>query len=484
MVQQSGSMNPNLQGGSSNPDSDVIILVMGFTGCGKSTFINLATQSERKLAVGHSIQSCTASVDQADPFYLNGRRVIMYDTPGSNDTYKDEHEILRIVALELEKQYRPGTTKKQLVHGVIYIHRISENRVGNLAISNFKTFRKICGEDSLKNVVIVTTMWDKVTKEEGERRVQDLISLDDFFKPALAKKAQLVHHTPNTVDSAHNIINLIIQNNPLPLDIQKELVDQGKDITQTSAGKELDKQVAKLTAMYEEKLRKQKQEMDEARKQRDAETEQEMKELSEKVQAKVDKLNRDRENQAAEYKKLQAQLLQAEEDRKREAKVAQDRLNALDEQRKRDAITAQRQLESAKAEWLRNAQPIWQASTSGFQPGTYFVFNYRSGRVLDLAGYDNWSMLCFPFHGGPNQQWIFTSYGQDTFSIRDVRSGRYVSSYGQDNTRLAGSNSPYGWLVRRDSSTGCYIISVPGTNLVFDHADYGRSEFVSISPIL
>lgn len=29
----------------------------------------------------------------------------MYDTPGSNDTYKDEHEILRIVALELEKQY-------------------------------------------------------------------------------------------------------------------------------------------------------------------------------------------------------------------------------------------------------------------------------------------------------------------------------------------------------------------------------------------
>jgi hypothetical protein len=35
---------------------------------------------------------------------LDGRRVILFDTPGSDDTNKDESEVLRIIAFELEKQ--------------------------------------------------------------------------------------------------------------------------------------------------------------------------------------------------------------------------------------------------------------------------------------------------------------------------------------------------------------------------------------------
>lgn len=76
---------------------------MGQTGSGKSTFINLATQSD-KLRVGHSITSCTSTVDMADPFILDGRQVFLFDTPGFNDTTKTEADILRIIASELETQ--------------------------------------------------------------------------------------------------------------------------------------------------------------------------------------------------------------------------------------------------------------------------------------------------------------------------------------------------------------------------------------------
>ena len=76
---------------------------MGQTGSGKSTFINLATQSD-KLRVGHSITSCTSTVDIADPFELDGRQVVLLDTPGFNDTTKSEAEVLRIVASEFETQ--------------------------------------------------------------------------------------------------------------------------------------------------------------------------------------------------------------------------------------------------------------------------------------------------------------------------------------------------------------------------------------------
>lgn len=58
----------------------------------------------KKLRVGDSLESCTDSVDVAPAFYLDGREVILYDTPGFNDTNKSESEILRIIASELEYQ--------------------------------------------------------------------------------------------------------------------------------------------------------------------------------------------------------------------------------------------------------------------------------------------------------------------------------------------------------------------------------------------
>jgi predicted GTPase len=40
------------------PD-DIIIAVMGITGCGKSTFVNLF--SDRRLEVGHGLDSCKSN---------------------------------------------------------------------------------------------------------------------------------------------------------------------------------------------------------------------------------------------------------------------------------------------------------------------------------------------------------------------------------------------------------------------------------------
>lgn len=54
--------------------------------------------------MGHGISSCTDTVDVAEPFQLDGRRVFLFDTPGFDDTNKSEQEILRTIAIELEKQ--------------------------------------------------------------------------------------------------------------------------------------------------------------------------------------------------------------------------------------------------------------------------------------------------------------------------------------------------------------------------------------------
>ena len=58
------------------------------------------------MPVGHDISSCTSTlqyaiVDNPSTRKLEGRRVIIVDTPGFDDTYEDDVEILRRIAVWL-----------------------------------------------------------------------------------------------------------------------------------------------------------------------------------------------------------------------------------------------------------------------------------------------------------------------------------------------------------------------------------------------
>ena len=118
------------------------------------------------------------------------------------------------------------------------MHRISDIRMGGVSTRNLRMFRKLCGDDSLKNVVIVTNMWGKVTEEEGNEREKQLASEDKFFKPILDQGGQIARHY-NTEKSAQAILMRMIQNQPKALDIQVGLVDLGLNLGQTAAGEEL-----------------------------------------------------------------------------------------------------------------------------------------------------------------------------------------------------------------------------------------------------
>src|SRR5688572_18581441 len=98
-------------------------------------------------------------------------------------------------------RYKDGTK----LAGIIYIHRISDFRMGGIATRNFKMFRRLCGDSTLKNVIIVTNMWGQVPKEVGEARETELATQDLFFKPVLDSGALMLRHH-NTIDSAHDIL--------------------------------------------------------------------------------------------------------------------------------------------------------------------------------------------------------------------------------------------------------------------------------------
>ncbi|KAF8170412.1 hypothetical protein BJ912DRAFT_1066593 [Pholiota molesta] len=201
------------------------IQVVGATGSGKTNFVNVA--SGANLRVGGELQSCLNIVQIAQSFILNGQSITLIDTPGFDDTTKDDSDTLRMISVFLATNYENG---KKLA-GVIYIHRVSDIRMSGISTRNFNMFRQLCGDSTLQNVVILTSMWGDVTCEVGE---------------ALLEKDALLLRHENTTQSAHAIVQHIIQNRPYSLQIQRELVDEKKDISGTAAGVERQRKAIRI----------------------------------------------------------------------------------------------------------------------------------------------------------------------------------------------------------------------------------------------
>ena len=174
--------------------------------------------------------------------------------------------------------------------GVIYVHRISDDRFGGLAAKNFRMFRELCGEKTLKNVILMTNMWGRVTPQQGADREEQL--KNNFFKAAIEKGAQICRHN-NTPTSARAILRKILENRPSVLKIQRELIDEHKDIGQTGAGRELDREIREVVEKYQNEIKELEENMRKAMDAKDEESREELEEEKKRLQEEMDKLRKD-----------------------------------------------------------------------------------------------------------------------------------------------------------------------------------------------
>ena len=231
----------------------------------------------------------------------------------------DKTDVL-VPSISYVRRYEAGST----LAGVIYIYRISDKRFSGIAARNFKMFRELCGDKTLKNVIFVTNMWGEIPLDVGEARELELTT--NFFKPVLDKGAQLVRHH-NTVQSAHDIIRSIMKNKPAALQIQRELVDQKRDIVHTSAGEVINKELNEQIRRHQEELKAVQEDMMKALKEKDEETRQELEAETRKLQEQMDRMKMDSESMASNYlaekRKMEEAMERVEEQARRDREKAE-----------------------------------------------------------------------------------------------------------------------------------------------------------------
>ncbi|KAK3363169.1 P-loop containing nucleoside triphosphate hydrolase protein [Lasiosphaeria hispida] len=185
------------------------VLLMGVTGAGKSTFASLA--SGKKLVIGDDLDPCTQD-PEAVSFELDGHPIVLIDTPGFDDSMRNDVEILRDVAKWMDDQ---GMLKNQTIDGLILLHPVTRNYVSSKEKRRTQLLEKIMGEGAYKRIAIATTMWGSLDSDYAAMLESDLtkkgnrLGENGLWGDFRVHGASVKRHD-NTRDSAHNIIRKII----------------------------------------------------------------------------------------------------------------------------------------------------------------------------------------------------------------------------------------------------------------------------------
>ena len=148
------------------------------------------------VGIGNSLTSCTSTintfrlpppVEGSHLACLGTAKVVLVDTPGFDDTNKPDYEVFEMVAQWLKDVFVISflLTRSWCSHkfrslsslgiaGLIYLIRISDNRMAGTPAKNLQMFRQLCGKKIMTNVTLMTTMWTDTSPEDAMDREGEL----------------------------------------------------------------------------------------------------------------------------------------------------------------------------------------------------------------------------------------------------------------------------------------------------------------------
>ena len=170
------------------------------------------------------------------------------DTPGFDDSTKTDSQILEEISRILTMQHEAGIALK----GVIYLHRITDVRYAGSSVKTLEIFKRVCGSMALKNVMLVSTRWNDIDEKLGAVREQQL--RNEFWAYMLGHGSTMARFHGSR-ESAIGIASQLLSRQSIVLELQYELLNEGKTLKQTAAGAYVNNDLAETKAQAEKELR-------------------------------------------------------------------------------------------------------------------------------------------------------------------------------------------------------------------------------------
>ncbi|KAH6911919.1 hypothetical protein BKA70DRAFT_1098697, partial [Coprinopsis sp. MPI-PUGE-AT-0042] len=301
--------------------------VMGSTGSGKSSVVNdILDKPEANVEDG--LESATAEVGQYVHLHESGMEVRIVDTPGFND-YRTEGtrsdlKILQMIGAFLKTEYDAN----QKFSGMIFLHNINTAKVDwQTQRRNMTLFKKLCGTESMKNVVVITSFWDELSDMSyGIERENDLKTQDGLLKELYVGGAKFVrwgHFKPGKLPQDPNflspkqVVDYLLSLDPVFVEMQKEMA-KGAAIADTAAGSSLLEEFERLKRETRESLETMRKEIESIRSADDAHRShrEELKREAEKMQDRLNGWEKDGEDmrmKLSQWEEYRAQIATKEE---------------------------------------------------------------------------------------------------------------------------------------------------------------------------
>ena len=208
-----------------------IILLMGMTGSGKSTFVSRLKTPGTEIDIGHNLSSSSSSSPYQSPQLIQHRLtcppetteisfhraytttntpLLLADTPGFDDTTRPDTSILRSIALPLFDEHRTGTP----ILGIIYLHDITNPRLSGRALKALKILQNFCGPENYPRIVFATTMWEDARYTlQGEKSAfkrHDQLNRD-FWDAMFSGNGGVVTHLFDEAGSARKVVDHLVR---------------------------------------------------------------------------------------------------------------------------------------------------------------------------------------------------------------------------------------------------------------------------------
>ncbi|CAF9907857.1 MAG: hypothetical protein ALECFALPRED_004023 [Alectoria fallacina] len=269
-----------------------IVAFLGMTGAGKSTIIKLLTDSD-EIVIGDSLRSCTASVQEYEVI-LDGIKFTLVDTPGFDDPFRSNEEILEEIARWFAASYEAG----RRLAGIVYLHRITDTRMLGSSMLNFGVFQRMTGPACSDNIVLGTTFWDSVDEQLGVERQLELQTVPEFWGSSFDQGSKIMRM--NDKGSITQLLHRLAGSDPVTLKIQDEMITQNLPLHETEAGIALQETaLRRLHQEHNELLAQASSEATQAKAKQAAETDKELKAR----QIAYDRVLKEREKQQKHDKK-------------------------------------------------------------------------------------------------------------------------------------------------------------------------------------